>query len=68
MVDHTHASPKVAPKKIKALADDHCLPRGLNDQELPSLEEALVLANPTPEEDEAFHEYLRKNGSGGGDP
>ena len=38
------------------------------EQELAVVEEALVLQNPTPEDDEAFREYLRKNGIGGGDP
>lgn len=42
--------------------------RVLTDQELLFFEEALVLAYPTPEDDEAFREYLRKNGSGGGNP
>lgn len=67
------ASPEIAARYTAAIVD-FCFslrifgPRLLSDKELPFLEEALALANPTPEEIEAFNEYLRKNGGGTDDP
>lgn len=69
MIDRTYHSKKVEPKAAAAVSTDaQCSKEELTDEELEAFEEALMWAYPTPEDDEAFREHLRKNGSGGGDP
>lgn len=69
MIDRTSRSKKAKHKGVVAMEGDvKSAPELSRERELSAIEESLMWANPTPEETEAFHEYLRKNGSGPGDP
>ncbi|MGH8073115.1 MAG: hypothetical protein ACREO4_03450 [Lysobacter sp.] len=67
MIDRIHKPKNIDPGEMEISANVQSLPNVLTDEELRSLEEALVLAHPTPGDDAAFREHLRKNGKGGGD-
>lgn len=73
MIDRTSGSKKAKREGVVRIQDDVQEGRRLlSESELLSgsepsfLEEASALANPTPEQIEAFHEHLRKNGGGTG--